>query len=73
MEDKHSDIMYMLGEMRGDIKGVLAYMEKQNGRLEKVENRTSNLENAENYRRGQAAIISIIVAAGWEQITKIWK
>lgn len=65
MEPKadHNEIMYMLGSISSDIKGINAHLEKLNGKTEKTANRVDDLERGEIARQAKASVWGILGGA----------
>ena len=66
----NTSMMILLGEMKGDVKSILASIHSTNQRVEKVENRVdhndlrlSDLEKSKAWAKGAIALI-VAISAG---------
>lgn len=58
--DTHSQIMFLLGEIRGDIKGVHQRLDALNGKTAKNSSRIDDLEIKEATRAGKAVGMGLV-------------
>lgn len=64
------DVHFILGEIRGELRSIKDLVERQNGRVGKLEDKVDGL------RRWQAAVIGLFTAAGTgigTALTSLWK
>jgi len=72
MDDfNEKEIMYKLGEMHGDIRGILREAKKTNGRLRKAEAEIDELREFVANFKGKVAVISAIVAVAMTILSTI--
>lgn len=53
------------GELRSDVKNILVLLEKQNGRVGKLEDRTTKLETWRTFLAGAWFVITTAALALW--------
>ncbi len=63
-------IYLLLGEMRGDIKALLAATHDIKKELVVHDNRIDNLEKGRAYLMGAAAALGAAISAGYQYLTK---
>ena len=66
-------VFKMLGELTGEVRGINERLDKMNGSLAAQEKRISKLEAFRNRVKGEAGVISIIVAGGFSVLIYVLK
>jgi len=63
MESGHEQIMLMLGEIRGDVKGIHQRLDISNGRLSKHDVSLNELKSYQDRQIGQTKLLSVVWGA----------
>lgn len=73
MEQQINEMMLMLGEIRGDVKGINTRLDISNGRIAKSEGRIDTLESINDQQKGSIRVVGGIwkVIAGFGGIGAI--
>lgn len=69
--DPANSVMYMLGEIRGDVKSILAAQAARDGRVGVLEDRVGALERSRAYFLGWSAAFAALVGAAFHYLPKI--
>lgn len=59
----NSDILLLLGEIKGEVKGINQRLDVSNHRTEKVENRVTSLESTRDQQKGGWRVTTVIAGA----------
>lgn len=72
-EFTHRDekLYLLLGEMRGDIKSLLATAQDNKSTLKEHDQRLTRLEHARMKLLGAAAALSVAASAGWQALKSL--
>lgn len=56
--DSHNQVMFLLGQVDGGIKGINARLDKINGRLDRHDTKIEDLDKAKSEQTGSVKIIA---------------
>lgn len=57
------EALFMLGEISSDVKGIMARLDFQNGRIGKLEDRTKSLESTRDVQSGVTKVWGLVTGA----------